>query len=207
MELTKKDYEIIAVVIAVIIVVVLLSRFPLEEPKLNEENEEDFYKNIPDYNIEEDQSVDPEIFNTTPSPEEIPLNIETTTTGCLGEVKDNVFIANEEKTKNKTDEPQISTETKSIKVEFYGRMFCEASKISNEAFITTEGFVTVLETEEIDSDKFTFGPTTSPAEDRTICMCDYKTTVNVTGMEEKKYSVIIENKEGQDWLFESVEVK
>ncbi len=215
MQLTKNHYAAIAIVI-IAITTVLLSQFPLENPKQNDLDDEKFYLNIPDYNGEEyytnipdyDIKQEPDdFFNNKPTPVEIPLEFSIETSGCLGEVKDNAFMPDEEKIKEVKENPVLTAGKNSIKVEHYGKLFCNgASKIDTNAFINTDGFVIILEQEEVDSDKFVYGPTTSPPEERLICICDYKTTVKVTGMTPDTYSVIVENKEGQDWLYEAVTV-
>jgi len=201
MQLNKKHYMAIGFVI-IVIAFILISQFPLNEPELPENYKENFLDYIPDF------EPDPSWYEADPIETSIPLEFSVETTGCLGEVKNNEFIPDERNpSEEQINTPFVIPGKKSLTVEYYGIMFCEASEITFETFIDTDGFIIIAEGENIDSDKFIFGPTTSPPEERWNCMCNYKAVITATGMESKAYPVIFENKDADDWLFESVEIQ
>ncbi|MFH1664259.1 MAG: hypothetical protein ABH986_05670 [archaeon] len=201
MQLNKKHYAAIAFAI-IFIGVVLISQFPLEKPELPADYEETLFNDVNEF------EPDPAWYVGQPSETITELNYSFKSTGCLGEIKNNEFIPDE---RNPTEEQMKSINVvpgkNSLKIEYYGLMFCEASTLSFETYIDLDGFVIVAEGEAVDDTKFDFGPTTAPPEERFACMCNYKGTVEVTGLESKAYPVVFENKDGDDWLIESVEVQ
>lgn len=201
MELNRKHYAVIAGII-IIGLIVIISQFPLKEYEPGDykeqgffEDTEDFYLNIPDEPI-------PEFADKNPTEENIPLNFSSETTGCLGEIKDKAFVPD---SRNPTREqldahPTVTPGNGSLKIEFFGAMHCEASEIIVDSYMDPEGTIVVYEEETINSDKFIFGPTTSPPEERWACMCNYKTTITVTGIEKGTYPILIEEKNGETLL-------
>ncbi|MBU2476781.1 hypothetical protein KKG83_04890 [Candidatus Micrarchaeota archaeon] len=198
MQLTKKHYAgILAVVI--IVLIVLVSQFPLQENTEGYITDENFFEDINDENAYLDDFVFEEI------PEKIPLNFNIQTTGCLGQIKNNEFIPDE---RSPTEEevldgkPKVTAGNRTITAEFFGGMYCNASKIDVNAFVNTDGKILIEEMETVDYDKFVFGPTTAPPEERWICLCYYKSTVEVTGLKAGNYKVVVERKDDLGSYFE-----
>jgi hypothetical protein len=202
MELTKKHFAAM-VFVAVVLVVVLVSLFPLKEPEPSFEyfeDKENFYEEIPDYVPD---------YNLPPlnSEKEIPLNVSIEVSDCLGEIKNNDFVPDERNpSEEELDKPVYSIKKNSLKLEYYSKKYCRGSDINVTALLNTEKEIFVFETEELNSNEFIYGPTTVPPEERWICLCNYKVVVDITGIKPGKYPLIVENKDGKIMLVKTVEV-
>ncbi len=217
MELTKKHY--VGIAFALIVgVLIILSQFPLTEPELpTEYNDPNFYENIGEYDSTQDYKdyaiknplpgTEHAEYHIYPSEEKVPLNFDIQTTDCLGEIKNNAFIPDERNpTQEQLDNPVLTIGKQSLKFEFFGEMLCNAKDITVEAYLSTDGFITISELDE-GTTEMIWGPTTDPIDEQWPCLCSYKTTVNITGLESKPYTLIFGTKGYQDFLYETVQIE
>ncbi len=192
MKLEAKHYAAIAAVI-VIIIIILLTTFPLENPEYT--GDEDITSQIPDYVPDQNEfSVGTDTYIDTP------VQFTKEITDCLGTIQDNAFVPDSRSVPDtELNQPKITEGQNSVKIELYEKKYCFASTLDLNAFINWDGYLVVLELEDINIDKFVLGPTTADPDNRFDCLCTYKWTANITGLESGEQVLIIENKDFQDW--------
>ncbi|PIN98759.1 MAG: hypothetical protein COT90_02550 [Candidatus Diapherotrites archaeon CG10_big_fil_rev_8_21_14_0_10_31_34] len=201
MKLNSKHYAAIAGILLVVIIV-LISQFPPKEYKPGDYEEQGFFEDTKDFYLNIPNEPLPETMDNNPTEENIPLNFSIETTGCLGEIIDNAFVPD---SRNPTEEqlaakPVFTTGKGSLKIEFYGGMLCKASNIFADAYMDPDGQIVVYEEEEIDADKFIYGPTGALPDEIWPCYCNYKTTINITGLDKSTYPILMETKNNETIL-------
>jgi len=203
MKLEGKHYAAIAGII-IIIAIVLISQFPLNEPTQEELKKQGFFEDTNNYYESIPDDPLPEVNDSNPTQEPIPLNFSIESTGCLGEIIDNAFVPD---SRNPTQEqleakPIVTLGKGSIKIEFYEGMYCKGEELQIDSYLDPEDYIVVFEEETLDSTKFIYGPTGASPDDIWVCRCNYKTTVNVTGLEAGTYPILVEKKNGDTVLSE-----